>query len=68
MVESFFRHRIGKQTGCTTPRAPESAGAARTFGSETPTADSAAGGFVRQFPHLPVTTAVGALSYLTGIK
>jgi len=36
-----------------------SAGCAHTFGILAPTADSASGGFVRQFPPLPVTPAVG---------
>jgi hypothetical protein len=31
---------------------------AHTFGIQPQTADSASGGFVRQFPHLPVTPAV----------
>jgi ABC-type multidrug transport system fused ATPase/permease subunit len=34
---------------------------ARTFGDSAPTADSASGGFSRQFPRLPVTPAVGRL-------
>jgi hypothetical protein len=41
---------------------------AHTFGSVAPTADSASGGFVRQFPPLPVTPAVGPpgkLQYLS---
>jgi len=36
-----------------------SAGAAHTFGIQSPTADSASGGFSRQVPPLPVTPAVG---------
>ena len=37
---------------------------AHTFGDSAPTADSASGGFSRQFPPLPVTPAVGQLARL----
>jgi len=47
---------------CPTPRAPDKCGPlAALLGQWPQTADSASGGFVRQFPRLPVTPAVGLL-------
>lgn len=45
-----------------TPRAPDKCGQTPALSGKRPqTADSASGGFVRQFPRLPVTPAVGWL-------
>jgi hypothetical protein len=40
---------------------------AHTFGIQPQTADSASGGFVRQFPPLPVTPAVGPLLFIVQV-
>jgi hypothetical protein len=56
----MYGHLISKHKTCPTPRAPDKCGRSPTLsGSRPQTADSASGGFVRQFPPLPVTPAVG---------
>jgi len=49
-----------KVKNCPTPRAPDKCGPLAALSGQRPqTADSASGGFSRQFPPLPVTPAVG---------
>jgi hypothetical protein len=46
---------------CPTPPSPKVRAFAALSEKAAPTADSASGGFVRQFPPLPVTPAVSHL-------
>jgi len=51
------------ETICPTPRPPDKCGRLPALSGKGPQeADSAFGGFVRHFPHLPVTPAVGRQS------